>query len=309
MLTNEMQFGSGFSHLPIAYSEFLALLDKGELSTNPMVRDFILYDKDALPWLRKTFADAKANPPIPQDARDDADTYSRDLVFQLRSVVSRIERHRSHGSLDSSKLARLARPGLSRPEFERLAATAYRSRGDKAAVRRPRLAIVADMNWDIRSDNPAYTPNLARLAYVLAEACTLAGMESALFLSRGECYGPALPPSFAGSGRRLHIPAVAKNWHETISGIGYRMITDHNHFILALKAAMIAYGRKYGSGVGSRNGSGGIEFAKMQGADFVVALGTFKNDAKPDCLLGVDLTLPEMVAKVSEAFEVYTAAH
>lgn len=303
--------GEKFIHAPISYSKFRAIVDcpHPKMAAKPEARQAERNTPGMMARLASPCALALMNRTVPADVRDDAERHSRALVFNLSALVSRIRRDQAHGSLDSSKLARLARPGIARPEFERLAATAYRRREQRETQRRPRVAIVADMCWDLRRDIPTYNANVSRLAYVISEACKIAGMDVALYLSRGGVYKhkdrvPGVP-SFARNG---HIPAIAKDWHEEIDGPCYALFNSNDSFVSALQLS-VSQAKPYGEGVGSKNGTGGIEFARMQGADFVIAIGNFAGDDAPDCSISAKSSADQMVALASEAFRAYSARH
>lgn len=254
-------------------------------------------DAQGDPRWRHIRTHAKTNPVIPADVRDEAAKHSRALVFSLNTFRSKIIRGQSHGSLDSSRLARLASPQIGPREFERLAATAYRRREHVQSVTtNPRIAIVADMNNSIRVAHTDYMKKLGRLAYIVAEAAKLSGVEVALYASRGQysfsvdSYAQNLAQAHFGkaSTKRPHVVMTAKDWGTDIDGLDYAIMTDAIPGCVfstpvPLFQAMHQVTKSTGAvGMGSKCGAGGIEFARAQGANMVIAFGNFDATETPD---------------------------
>lgn len=265
-------------------------------------------------------ANYRTKPAIPADVRDEAAKYSRELVFSLNTFRSKIIRGQSHGSLDSSRLARLAAPGLSAREFDRLAATAYRRREHvQSATPRPRVALVGDMCDNVRvAGGPKYLKTLGRLAYTVAEAAKLSGVEVALYGSRGfnRPHGSTAAAArsmaerlgMTDSNKAPHVVVTLKDWGTDISGGDYAVFTDSVpgcgiSFPVTLFQGMNIVNGGGPQGMGSHCGAGGIEFARAQGANFVIAFGNFSAHETADIKFGpaesVETVIRGIVAALS----------
>jgi hypothetical protein len=242
--------------------------------------------------------------PIPAGVQDEAEKYSRELVFSLNTFRSRIVRGQSHGSLDSSKLSRLASPGMSAREFDRLAATAYRRREHvQSTTMRPRIAIVGDMCEQARTAGTIYLKTLGRLAYTVAEAAKLAGVDVALYGSRGQADEKAHKMcrylGMTDQAKAPHVVVTLKDWDTDISGADYAVFTDSvpgcgMSFPVTLFQGMhLVLGRA--DGMGSKSGAGGVEFARAQGANIVIGFGTFSRHETPDILFAPNASVDDVV--------------
>lgn len=309
-----------FDHVAISLSEFAAMLKtpKGYSDLKP-ARDRFAMPID--PRFTAAHLHLKADPVIPQDVRDEAAKHSRELVWSLDVFKSKIVRGQSHGSLDSSRLARLASPGIAPREFERLAMTAYRRREHVQAVTtRPRIAFVADMNNEIRSANPTYMRTLGRLAYVVGEAAKLSGVEVSMIGSRGWSNSYA---EDIGTGRRLcrvvghemrpniprpHLATVVKGWNDDMTGAEYALFTDATQFAASTMVwGTLNMATPVGTcrgGMTSDCGAGGIEFARSQGANMVIAFGKFDAAETADLILSPSASVETVVHDI-----VATLAH
>lgn len=298
--------GTKFKHVGISLSDLIAIhsLPDAEWRAHLLTRAYRTYERVTFGMYQAARASvAKAD--IPQHVRDEAAKWSRELVFSLSSFRSRIVRHQSHGTLDSSKLSRLADPTISARAFDRAAATAYRRRDHVTSqTMRPRVAIVADMNNDIRMRNPDYMRMLGTLAYVLGEAAKLAGVEVALYGSRGGLYGSqnaklrqnlqipyGAPP--------VHIPTILKDWDEDISAQAFSIFTNQYNFVSVIRGAT-ALLNSDDDGMESSCGAGGIEFARMQGANIVLSFGKFPGDEAADLSFEPNAPIAKIVASVVE---------
>lgn len=301
------QTGSQFHHVPLnvpAFIEFAKAKAKAKDRGEFEIRARML-DNEALGLLAGSFRKhLAANQQIPADMRDAAAKHARDLNFRLKGATTRVRRHQTHGALDSSKLARLARPGISTREFERLSANAYKSRGEHAAMRWPRIAICADFNNNIRTSNPSYVPALGKLAYALAAACALADIEVAVYCSRGGDRAQKMA-SIVGApfGKLVHVPAVVKDFHDPFTAETFGYMSHHSGFAAGIRVPLCEFPKYRGQGMGSSDGSGSLEFARLNGAEFVIGIGTFHEAGSPDCHLSPGLSLDAMVEAVASAFE------
>lgn len=294
--------GTRFGHNEIDFVKYAGLLAAGEKAfyADPVGVAYLAHERYTTPFVKKGIA-ACAAKTIPADVLADADRYSRELVFTFQDFRSRVMRGQSHGALDSSKLARLAAPGISSREFDRLASTAFKHRHHSPSPQaRPRIAIVADMNNDIRSKNPGYVAAVGRLAFVIGEAARITGVELAMFGSRG-CYGSQANNWRRNRGMRpahpLHVPMRLKAWDAQITPAQYALMTSHHGFASAIRAAT-ALVNQNDNGMESSSGAGGIEFARMQGAQIVVGIGRFTNDETPDITISPSASLDDAVRAI-----------
>lgn len=306
MIPNKLRtlhVGEQFDHVAISHRDTLAWLMQSnyDFSRDMFTKMTRMDDRslleDNIARIRPILLN---NPQIPADLREAAERHSRELVFSLATMTSAIKRHQAHGSLDSSKLSRLARPGISAPEFDRLTATAFKRRDSvQRETTRPRVAIVADMNQSIRESNLGYEARTGALAYVIAEAAKIAGVEVALYGSRGTT-SQIRHASVGSTPERLHVPVIIKDWQEEIGGAELALVRTPGAFPIPLRAA--------GCGMMSKNGTGGIEWARMQGANFVVAIGTFFDRARPDVHLSPKLSVEAAILLIVETLTTRRAA-
>ena len=114
---------------------------------------------------------------VPDRLQREAAPHASRLAATMSTAVVRLQRHQSSGALDSSKLARLAAPGLSQREFEGMASRAYRRRDTTTQQQRPRIGIAGDFAYDLRCSNTKYVPMLQRLILIITEACTISNLQ------------------------------------------------------------------------------------------------------------------------------------
>lgn len=215
------------------------------------------------------------SPGIPASLQSEADRHSERLTTILRAFNPIMRRHRAYGALDSSKLARLARPGLSAREFDFEAGRAYKHREAETRIRQIKIAVVGDFNYRARASDARYAPNMAKLIHVISQACVVAGVPCAAYGTRGHLGLKYEDRNADGSviregdtvSREHSVTAVLKDYGDEMNGPTFALLTDEDAFSLAYCSTLF--------GQGSNNGNGGIEYARAKGADFIVACGHF----------------------------------
>jgi hypothetical protein len=223
---------------------------------------------------------------IPERLQREAAPHASRLAATMSTAVVRLQRHQSHGALDSSKLARLAAPGLSQREFDGMASRAYRRRDTQTQQQRPKIGIAGDFAFNLRMSNSEYVPMLQRLILIITEACTISNLQCAAYGTRG--YLAADPVKSA--------TAVIKDFDDELNGATYGLLATEEPFSLAFCSCT--------AGHGSMNGNGGVDFARAQGANFVIAIGTFPSDgARADCVVPPSATVQQAVDIISAALE------
>lgn len=233
---------------------------------------------------------------IPADVKAKAATYAPQLVATMRENVRRFARHQTAGSLDTSKLVRLARPS-SQAQFERDAQFAFRARVGCPRIAPLKIAILADMNWDIRKGDPAYAPRVGTLAFILSDAAACAGLQCAAYGVRGRLTHPD-QVGMTGSNCSLLSRIVA--YGERIRPVDYRAHTEHMLYIDGFRhSGYVLYG---GGGSSSCDGSGGPTYAREhEQASFVVGVGTFLDAGKCDVVLAPSTSLHDAVGTIHAA--------
>lgn len=262
-------------------------------------------DKRAVEFLSARMA---LQPAIPADLQMAAERHAERLTAILRAFSPVMRRHQSHGALDSSKLARLARPGLSEREFDFEAGRAYKRRVSETRVRQIKIAIVGDFNFNARQHNPSYAPTLAKLIHVLSHACTLAGIPCAAYGTRGHLgLRHQRRDTVTGRDVGLHwdapsaehsATAILKDYGDEMNGATFALLTNEGAFSTAYASTEMGHG--------SASGNGGIDFAREHGADFVVAVGKFPNSAeaaRADVLEPASVALDTLIDRVCAALE------
>lgn len=302
--------GQKFHHIPLSLAALGHALGQGEhkFARNPEFAGYRTYEKGSYEFAKASLIPAikaAATAGIPAETREQAERYSRELVFTLSTFRSRVVRDRAHGALDSSKLARLASPGISRREFDRLAGSAFKHREHtKAPNTRPRVAIVADTCHDIRTAEPDYMTRVGTLAYVLGEAARIAGVDVGMFHCRGTLWevgagniGKLSRATGAPFAKPLHIVTHAVEFGAAMTPESFYIATSDPAFVQVLRATTGHY-NKNNNGMGSRNGAGGVEYARLQGAQLVVAIGEFPGDTGADITLSPKSDIAACVAAI-----------
>ena len=242
--------------------------------------------------------------PIPEDVQQTAAHHAPRLSALMMQTTNRMVRHQTAGALDTTKLVRLASPS-SAAQFDRDAATAFRRRSTATAQRPLKIAIVADTNNTVRTDNPTYMPNLGKLAHILCEAAGGAGLQAACYMARGQFSasgGFANALREAGKAGPICVLSRVTDYGQRITPSVFHAITDAWGFVAPFLNC-IPFGG------GSHNGTGGIDYAREHdSATFVVAIGTFYDSAKADVHLSPRLSIDAMVAKVEEGLKAYVSA-
>lgn len=229
---------------------------------------------------------------VPDSIQREAAPHAHRLAATLSSAVIRLQGHQSHGSLDTSKLARLASPGLSAREFDGMAARAYRRRDTQTQQQRPKIGIAGDFAFDLRMANKDYVPTLGRLILIITEACLISNLQCAAYGTRG------MLKSMARGGEQADKSATAiiKDFDDELNGATYGLIATEAPFSAAYCSCT--------DGAGSSNGNGGVDFARAQGANFVIAIGNFPTDGeRADCIVPPDATVQQAVDIISAALE------
>lgn len=242
-----------------------------------------------------------AKSPIPDDVRTRAAQYAPQLVATMRDSVRRLARHQTAGSLDTSKLVRLARPS-SPAQFDRDAATAFRARASVSREAPLKIAIVADMNWEIRKADPEYTATVNTLAFVLSDAAACAGLQCAAYGARGRMTDPE-PIKDGYRNKPVTMLSRIAAYGERIRPIDFALGTDHFAYIAGFRYAL---GSKRGSS--SVDGTGGPTYAREHdGATFVVGIGHFADHKACDVVLSPETSLHDCVIRVHAALQARNA--
>jgi len=231
-------------------------------------------------------------PKVPDYIMAEAAPHASRMATVMQRSVPALQRHQAHGSLDTSKLARLAAPNLSAREFDSMAQRAYRRRENATRADKPRIAVAGDFAYKLRVENDAYVPMLARLVLIITEACTISGMQCAAYGTRGHIIDAGHPH---GNSHRS-ATAVIKNYDDELNGATYGLIATEAPFSVAYCSCT--------NGAGSMTGNGGVDFARAQGANFVIAIGNFPDDgARADCVVPPNATVQEAVNIISDALQ------
>ena len=246
------------------------------------------------PSLFRGMAQRLRDQPIPDDVTGLAARHAPALVATMRENVARISRHQTAGSLDTSKLVRLARPS-SRAQFERDAATAFRARVPVLNNVPLKIAVVADMNWRIRGSDSRYVAKVGTLAFILSDAAAVAGLQCAAYGVRGH-FRPDDCNPFPGARRKGAIISIFGAYGRRITPAAFATHASHHGYV-----APFRYALDMGGG-GSTNGTGGIDYAREHdGASFIVAIGEFDDQGKADVHLPADVTIEDAVAAAHAA--------
>lgn len=259
----------------------------------------------------KLIADGMADQPgIPARLQFEAERHAEKITAILRLFTPVMRRHRPFGALDSSKLARLARPGLSEREFEFEAGRAYKRREAETRVKQIKVAVVGDFNYKARSRDAQYAPTMSALIHTLSQACVIAGVPCAAYGTRGHLgldwadvrdHGTSAQTVIATGTRASaghSATAVLKAYDDEMNGPTFALLSDENLFSLAYCSNDF--------GKGSESGNGGIEYARAKGADFVVAFGNFPRQeerALADVLLPAGTKIDAAVGAVVDALQ------
>jgi hypothetical protein len=241
--------------------------------------------------------------PVPADVTEQAAKYAPRLTALMSQSVARMVRHQSYGSLDTSKLVRLARPS-SPMQFERDAATAFRRRDTVTAPRPLKIAIIGDANNEIRVRNPTYMHALGTVSHILTTAAGGAGLQAACYLSRGRFressdYGHAA----RAAGHHGEICVLSR-----ISDYGTRISPNVFRAIVHTFGFAVPFLNCIPHGGTSHNGTGAIDYAREHDkATFVVAIGTFYDAAKADVHLSPSLSVDAMVSEIEAGLRAYVS--
>jgi hypothetical protein len=134
--------------------------------------------------------------------------------------------------------------------------------------------------------NSEYVPMLQRLILIITEACNISNLQCAAYGTRG----------YLGAEPTQSATAIIKDFDDELDGATYGLIATENPFSLAYCSCT--------PGHGSMNGNGGVDFARAQGANFVIAIGNFPNDGeRADCVVPPDATVQQAVDIISAALE------
>ena len=236
----------------------------------------------------------KYDMPIPADVLQQANQYAPQLVATMRANVRRMARHQSTGSLDTSKLVRLARPS-SASQFDRDASIAFRRRADLLNEVPLKLAVVADMNYEIRYANKRYVEMVTTLTFILADAAACAGLTCAAYGVRGKLgYPPA--DLFPNRGNKpCSFISVLAEYGKRVAPPVFQAHVQHQPYINIYYACT-------DQSTGSQNGTGGIDYARdHDGATFIVGVGNFDDVSRPDVQLQPGTSIAAAVAKIHAA--------
>lgn len=246
--------------------------------------------------------------PIPDDAKAKASMYAPQLVATMRENVRRLARHQTAGSLDTSKLVRLARP-FSPAQFERDAATAFRARAQVTNNVPLKIAIVADMCWDNRCYDSTYAERVGTLSYIVGDAAACAGLQCQTIGVRGTidktyayyAFDDATIAQAKATHKKLSLISILSDFGKRAAPIDFNFHTDDQGYIGGAYGALMGSGHD-GHVPGSKDGTGGIDYAReIGGATFVVGFGEFQDRSRPDVQLPSSTPLDEAVRAIHAA--------